>query len=147
MQVLLGADHAGFALKKELIERLHRAGYAVHDMGAHAFDPDDDYPYIAQTVAREVVRVRTARAVLICGSGVGMCIAANRVKGARAVVAHSAREIVLSRLHNGTNILCVSARLMSHKRVWRLVKMWLRAPISQETRHARRRLQIDEGLV
>jgi len=106
LRIALGADHGGYRLKNELASRLVDR-YNISDMGAHSFDPDDDYPDFAELVANEVVSGRVDRGIIICGSGVGACIAANKVPGIRACVCHdtySARQAVE---HDDMNVLCL----------------------------------------
>jgi len=87
LHVALGADHGGFVLKNELLARL-RGQYDISDLGAHKYDPDDDYPDFAEAVAQAVASGKVQRGILVCGSGVGACIAANKVSGVRACLCH-----------------------------------------------------------
>lgn len=110
MRIALGADHAGFALKQYLAQRLRAAGHDVEDLGP---DSDDrvDYPLYGTKVAQAVVSGVAERGVAICGSGIGISIAANRVQGARAALCTSVEMAQLSRQHNDANILVLGARL------------------------------------
>src|SRR3989338_3864167 len=103
--IYLGADHAGFKLKEFVRAHLEKKGYEVYDLGAHELNRRDDYPDFAIKVAREVSESDNERAkgVLCCGSAQGMCIAANKVSGIRAVSATSVREVKLTRTHNNAN--------------------------------------------
>ena len=108
--VAVGADHAGFALKDKLKEELVRKGYSVLDLGTNS-DESVDYPDFATAVARAVAEGKASRGVLVCGTGIGMSIAANRIHGVRAAVVRCAEEAELSRAHNDANILCLGARI------------------------------------
>ena len=109
MTIFIGADHRGFKQKNEIYKLLLKLGYNVIDNGAHNYDEDDDYPIFAFKVAEGVVLKKGSKGILICGSGVGMCIAANKVKGIRAVFANNAKIAKKSRDDNDSNILCLSA--------------------------------------
>ena len=139
MQVALGADHGGFLLKNELSARL-RESYEVLDLGAHTLDPDDDYPDFAEAVARAVASGRTQRGILICGSGVGASIAANKVPGARACVCHDTYSAHQGVEHDDMNVLCLGARVIGLELAAELAAAFLQASFSGGERH-RRRLQ------
>ncbi len=109
--VALGADHAGFALKKEIATRLHDT-YEVLDLGAHKLDPKDDYPDFAEAVARAVASGEVRRGVLVCGSGVGACIAANKVPGVRACLCHDTYSAHQGVQHDDMNVICLGARVI-----------------------------------
>ncbi len=138
LRVVLGADHGGFPLKTKLLPWLEARGYQVLDMGAHSLDPADDYPDFAEAVAQKVASDQGARGLLICGSGVGACIAANKVPGIRASVCqetYSARQGVE---HDDMNILCLGARVTGVELAKELVSAFLNARFSGEERHRRR---------
>ena len=137
LRVALGADHGGFILKNELVTRLKQV-YEVLDVGAHAFDPADDYPDFSEAVARAVASGQAQRGILICGSGVGACIAANKVPGVRACLCHdiySARQGVE---HDDMNVLCLGARVIGLSLAMELARAFLNARFSNEGRHRRR---------
>lgn len=137
LRIALGADHGGYHLKNELASRLADQ-YDISDIGAHSFDPDDDYPDFAELVTREVVSGSAHRGILVCGSGVGACVAANKVPGIRACVCHdtySARQAVE---HDDMNVLCLGARIVGIELSYELVITFLRAAFSGEKRHQRR---------
>ncbi len=137
LRIALGADHGGYHLKNELAFRLADR-YDINDMGAHSFDPDDDYPDIAELVARELFSGNAHRGILVCGSGVGACIAANKVLGSRVCVCHdtySARQAVE---HDDMNVLCLGARIIGIELSYELVSAFLGAVFSGEERHRRR---------
>ncbi len=138
--IFFGADHAGFRLKEHLKKDLTKSGWTVEDL-TPTFVADDDYPAIGRKVAEAVV-ARDALGILVCGTGMGMDIAANRLRGARAVVIRTLREARLSREHNHANILVLGARLMSKKQAETIARVWLKTPYSKEKRHARRVKQL-----
>ncbi len=138
LRVALGADHGGFALKAELCQWLQARGYEVLDLGACTLDPTDDYPDFADAVARSVASSQVDRGILVCGSGVGACIAANKVPGVRACLCqdtYSARQGVE---HDDMNILCLGARIIGVELARELVTAFLGARFTGEERHRRR---------
>jgi ribose 5-phosphate isomerase B len=137
LRIALGADHGGFSLKKELLTWL-RQEYEILDLGAHTLDPIDDYPDFAEAVAREVVSGQAQRGILICGSGVGACVAANKVPGARACLCHDTYSARQGVEHDDMNILCLGARVIGLELAKELVKAFLNASFSGEERHKRR---------
>ncbi len=137
LRVALGADHGGFALKNELVARLRRT-YEIVDLGAHTLDPDDDYPDFAGAVARAVASGQTERGILICGSGVGACIAANKVSGVRACLCHDTYSARQGVEHDDMNILCLGARVIGLELAVELVTAFLKARFSGEERFRRR---------
>jgi ribose 5-phosphate isomerase B len=141
MKVYLGADHAGFKLKEHLKRFLKRKGYAVKDLGAHRLLKADDYPDYAAKVGRAVSRTK-GMGILACGSAEGICIAANKVRGIRAVPVWTLTNARLSREHNDANILCLSGWQLPRKRAERIVLKWLTTPFSGIERHARRIRQV-----
>ena len=136
--VYLGADHAGFDLKNYLKTILKKKGYTVHDMGNTNYDPSDDYPDFAAKVGKAVAKNKNARGILCCGSAEGICIAANKIKGVRAVAVWNLANAKLSREHNDANVLCLSGWQLSKKRAEKITATWLRTPFSKATRHVRR---------
>lgn len=139
----LGADHAGFALKQELAKFLAKQGYKVVDKGAHALQPQDDYPIPAYNVAKAVVANR-GMGILVCGSAEGICIAANKVKGIRAIAAWTLKSAKLSRQHGDANILCLSGWELSPSHAKKIALTWLKTPFSEQERHERRINQIKQ---
>ena len=147
MTIYIGADHAGFALKQELKEWLVHEGYDVQDMGAYKLNSDDDYPDFAAAVGHGVVQHKDSVGIVVCGSAEGVCIAANKVKGIRAVTPRSMKAAELSRAHNNANVLCLAGGhtktpvpeiAMSPEWAQELIKVWLATPFSGEARHVRR---------
>lgn len=135
----IGSDHAGFDLKTHLIEVLRAEGHRVLDLGCPTRDPVD-YPGPAEAVARAVVAGTAARGILICGTGIGMSIAANKVAGARAALVHDPFTAEMARRHNDANVLCLGGRLLAPAYAAHLVACWLGA--SFEARHQARLDQI-----
>jgi ribose 5-phosphate isomerase B len=134
--IALGADHAGFALKESLKAWLAGEGHTVLDLGTHSVEPVD-YPDVAVAVAAAVRAASAERGVLVCGSGVGMAIAANKVAGIRAAVAADAGTARLCREHNDTNVLALGARTTGVEAAVEILTMWLETPFAGG-RHARR---------
>ena len=136
--VALGADHGGFPLKEELLPWMKGQGYEVLDVGAHSFDPSDDYPDFAYAVAQAVASGKAPRGIIICGSGVGACIAANKVPGVRAGICHDTYSAHQGVEHDDMNVLCLGARIIGGALAVELVTAFLNARFSGEERHARR---------
>ena len=136
MKIAIGADHAGFSLKEKLRTRLAGEGHEVVDYGPTT-DASCDYPDFAQPVAREVGAGRTDRGILVCSTGIGMAIAANKVDGVRAAPAQSVDEVHLTREHNDANVLTIGARYLDEERALELVHEFLTTEFAGG-RHARR---------
>ncbi|MFL5342020.1 MAG: ribose 5-phosphate isomerase B [Gemmataceae bacterium] len=136
MKIILGCDHRGFAAKQRLLKLLPTLGHTVTDAGTFT-NETADYPDYAFVVAAAVGQGQQDRGILICGSGIGMCIAANKVKGVRAAPCHDAVTAEMSRRHNNANILCLSADLLGEEMIERIVKLWLETEF-EGGRHARR---------
>jgi ribose 5-phosphate isomerase B len=137
MKIAVGSDHAGFDLKSKLITWLRNAGHAVEDFGTHSLE-SADYPDFARAVGRAVAEGRAERGILICGSGVGTCIAANKIKGVRASVCHdifSARQGVED---DDMNVICLGARVIGRELAERILAVFLAAQFSHLERHERR---------
>ena len=136
MRVAIGADHRGFDVRVKLVELVQRLGHEVIDVGAYTPDAVD-YPDIAAAVAHKVSHGEVDRGILVCGTGLGMCIAANKVHGVRAAPCHDDITAEVSRRHNDLNVLCLSGDLLGEKLADRLVEIWLNTPF-EGGRHARR---------
>ena len=137
MRVAVGADHGGFALKGRLTDALREAGHEVVDLGTHSAEPVD-YPDYARAVGRAVLDGRAQRGVLICGSGAGAAIAANKMHGIRAALAHdtyTARQMVE---HDDVNVCCLGARVVGPELAAEIVTVFVSARFSGEERHVRR---------
>ncbi len=136
-KIYIGADHAGFVLKEKIREWLEHKHVPYIDVGNKKLDPKDDYPDFAAALARKVVAEKSL-GILICGSAQGMCIAANKIKGARAVIPYSLREARLSKEHNNANIICLSGWFAHLHKSKRMIELFLTTGFSQEPRHVRR---------
>jgi len=136
MRIVVGNDHRGYAVRGRLIDLLERLGHEVIDVGSHSPDPVD-YPDVALSAGRRIVDGEADRGILICGTGLGMCIAANKVRGIRAAPAHDELAAEMSRRHNDLNVLCLSADMLGEGHIDRMVGIWLDTPF-EGGRHARR---------
>jgi ribose 5-phosphate isomerase B len=136
MRIAIGADHAGFLLKEKLRQRLVEEGHEMVDYGATS-DASCDYPDFAQPVARDVAQGRSDRGILVCSTGIGMAIAANKVDGVRAAPVRDEDEVHLTREHNDANILTLGARYVDEQRALQLVHVFLDTEFAGG-RHARR---------
>lgn len=139
LRLVIGADHGGYALKNEIVARLTGL-YEITDLGAYAFDSADDYPDYALSVAKAVASGNARRGILVCGSGVGAAIAANKVPGIRAGLCHDTYSAHQGVEHDDMNVLCLGARVIGVELACELVAAFLNAQFSGEERH-RRRLQ------
>jgi len=137
IRVALGADHGGFALKNDLAAQFGDT-YQIVDLGAHTFDSLDDYPDFALAVARAVASGQAERGIIICGSGVGACIAANKVPGVRAGLCHDTYSAHQGVEHDDMNILCLGARIIGVELATEVVANFLKARFTGEERHRRR---------
>lgn len=138
MKIAIGADHAGLLLKETVIMRVAALAHTPVDLGAHDYDATDDYPDFAAAVAREVATGRADRGIVLCGSGVGASIAANKVRGARAAVCHdmySARQGVE---HDDMNVLCIGSRIIGSALADGIAAAFVGAAFTGEERHTRR---------
>jgi ribose 5-phosphate isomerase B len=138
MRVGIAADHGGFGLKVELVTQLRAVGHEIVDFGAHAANPDDDYPDFVVPLARGVAARMVDRGIAICGSGVGASVCANKIPGVRAALIHdhfSARQGVED---DHMNVLCMGGRTVGPAVAWDLVQTFLAAEFSQAERHLRR---------
>lgn len=137
MRIAIGSDHAGFPLKQELASLLSFDGHDVVDLGTYSTDPVD-YPDSAEAVGRAVVEGRAERGVLVCGSGVGASVAANKVRGVRAAICHDAYSARQGVEHDDMNVLVLGGRIVGASLAGELVRAFTGAQYSNEERHARR---------
>ncbi|MFQ6037726.1 MAG: ribose 5-phosphate isomerase B [Candidatus Aminicenantales bacterium] len=137
MKVILGSDHAGYHLKERVKQYLRRRKIAFEDMGTGSPAPAD-YPDFAFRVAEKVARNPSYRGILICGTGAGMTIAANKVKGIRAVAAYDTYSARMSRSDNDTNVLGLRGRFFPYEKARKIISVWLKTPFSGKVRHRRR---------
>jgi len=135
MEIIIGSDHAGFELKNSLKDFLVGRGYNIIDLGTDAED-SCDYPIFAEKVAKKVAESK-GKGILICGTGIGMSIVANKIKGIRAALGYDVESAKLSRQHNDSNILCLGARKISEKDAYEITRIWLSTPF-EGGRHQRR---------
>ncbi len=137
MRIAIGADHGGFDYKKEIIDFLKKNGYEYKDFGT--YDTNScDYPIYAKVVANSVTSGEFDRGILVCGTGIGMSIAANKVKGVRAALCSDTFSAHATREHNDSNVLCLGARAIGDKLALDIVDVWLRTEFSNGERHIRR---------
>lgn len=135
-QIAIGCDHVGFELKTHIIEHLQSKGYGIKDFGTHSTERTD-YPLFAKAVADAVTKGECEKGILVCGTGVGISIAANKVKGVRAVVCSEPYSALLSRQHNDTNILAIGARVVGRDLALMITDIWLGGEF-EGGRHQRR---------
>jgi ribose 5-phosphate isomerase B len=144
MKIYIGADHNGFEYRRALIESLKAAGHDVVDDGDVSLNPDDDFPQFAGKVVANVLAEPDSRGLLICGSGQGMCMAANRYKGIRASLCWNQDEARSARNDDDSNVLCLSSRNTDLKAAEDIVTTWLNTPFANAPRFVRRLKQLDE---
>ncbi len=143
MRIAIGSDHRGFRLKEELRQYLESLGHVVLDKGTGSTE-STDYPDYAFAVAEAVAGRRTQRGILICGTGIGMSMAANRVPGVRAALCNDTRLAGMSRRHNNANVLCIGAGVLTQRQAKRIVSIWL-ATGFDGGRHRRRLAKLDSN--
>lgn len=137
MRIAIGSDHAGFRLKKAVKDHLLNQGLTVEDFGTHD-DKSCDYPDIAKPLAMAVAKGDFERGILICGTGIGMSIQANKIKGIRAALVHDVFSAEATRLHNHSNILTMGGRILGDDLAFKIADVWLNTEFSHEERHQRR---------
>ena len=138
MQVGIAADHGGFSLKERLADLLRQAGHGVTDFGALALEPDDDFPDVVIPLARAVASGEVERGVAVCGSGIGACIAANKVPGVRACLVHDTYGAHQGVEHDDMNLLCLGGAVIGPALAHDVVLAFLAARFAGEERHRRR---------
>ena len=149
MKLFLGADHQGYRLKEKIELYLAKRGYDIEDVGANAFHAEDDFPQFAQLAATKVLGEPAKddpRAILVCGGGLGMCMAANRFNGIRASVVWDSFEAKMTRNDNDSNVLCLPARVLDDEaELWKdVIDTWLITPFANAPRFRRRNAELDE---
>ncbi|MBU0672815.1 MAG: ribose 5-phosphate isomerase B [Candidatus Margulisbacteria bacterium] len=142
MKIAIGADHGGYKLKEIITAYLKRKKFEFKDFGTYS-EESVDYPDYAYPVAEAVARGEYDRGILICGSGVGVCITANKVKGIRAVLVHDTYTAKQSREHGDANVLCLAGRRLSKAQATKIVAVWLKTEFSGDERHLRRIRKIE----
>lgn len=140
--IVMGADHAGYKLKEVLKKELEKSGAIVNDLSPQRI-AGDDYPLVAKKAATFIANDQTQLGVLVCGTGLGMDIAANRLRGVRAVVVRDAKEAVLSREHNHANMLVLGGWITPPTKAKAILRAWINAKPSAAERHVRRVKELD----
>lgn len=146
MDIFIGADHNGFDMKAHIVAALQKSGHTVHDEGDIERDPNDDFPQFAATTvhAMKAHGLDDAKGILICGSGQGMCMAANRFKGIRASLVWDVHEAHAARNDDDSNILCLPARSISNEEAVAITEAWLTTPFAGAARFKRRINEMDK---
>jgi ribose 5-phosphate isomerase B len=144
MKIAIASDHAGYPLKAELVTFLKKLGHEVSDQGTDSCEKPVDYPDFAAKAAREVLAGRAERAIVVCGSGVGACVAANKLKGIRAGLCHDTYSAHQGVEHDDMNVLCLGSRIIGPALAFELVSAFAAARFSNEERHLRRLGKITE---
>ncbi len=143
MKIAIAADHAGFSLKEKLLAVLREKGEEVSDFGTHS-DESTDYPDYAIAVSHQIAQGAAQRGILVCSTGVGMSIAANKIPGIRAALATTPEEVRLTREHNDANVLTIGAKFVTPEYAEELIDIFLTTEFSGGVRHARRLAKIAE---
>lgn len=142
--IYIGADHAGWELKEGLESYLRDEGYNVVDMGNQTLVKDDDYPRFGHAVAKRVVTDEGSHGIVICGNAQGICIVANKVRGARAATGFNAEVARSARTDDNSNILCLPGRHLDFKQAKEIVETWIETAFSGEERYVRRLKEVEE---
>lgn len=143
MKIAIGADHAGFEVKKALVKQLQGMGHQVLDFGTNSTE-SCDYPIFAEKVAKSVSSKESERGIVVCGNGIGMSIVANKVPGVRAALVFTEKMAKETREHNDSNVLSLAGRDLPVETNMKLADIWLKTPFTHEERHARRVHEIEE---
>lgn len=141
-KIAIGSDHGGFNLKEKIKKYLEEKGFEVQDFGTYSTD-SCDYPVYAKAVAKSVAKGENEKGIIVCGSGIGVSIAANKVKGVRAALCHESHSAMLSRLHNNANVLCLGERITGESLALDIVNVWLNSEY-EGGRHQKRIDMLDE---
>jgi ribose 5-phosphate isomerase B len=143
--LFIGADHRGYNLKEEIKKYLNELKMRYEDIGAFSLDPTDDYPDLAKEVALRVSEASEEhRGILLCGSGIGVDIVANKFDGIRSALVWSEKTACSARIDDNTNVLCLPADYLTPEKAKKIVKIWLETPFTREERHYRRIKKIEE---
>ncbi|MBR9682015.1 MAG: RpiB/LacA/LacB family sugar-phosphate isomerase [Candidatus Altiarchaeota archaeon] len=141
--IFIGSDHAGFEMKEAIKWHLENTETPFEDLGAHQFEVEDDYPDIAKVVC-ERIQKEGGKGILVCGTGQGMTIAANKFRGIRASLCWNEATVKVAAEHNDANVIALPGRIISKEEGVKLVKLWLKTSFSKEERHNRRITKIKE---
>lgn len=144
MKIAIASDHAGFKLKEKLKEYLKQEGHEVTDTGPESYDPTDDYPKFTGPAAEMVSKGEVERGIVICDSGIGVDIVANKYPGVRSALVHDEELAKTTRQHNDTNVLALASMFVDEEKAKKITKNWLETPFSGIERHARRIQEIEE---
>jgi ribose 5-phosphate isomerase B len=144
MRIAVGADHGGYPLNERIIEELRAAGHEVEDFGTHDGSRPDDYPDYSRAVGDSVRGGRAEIGIVVCGSGVGASVAANKLKGVRAALCSDTYSAHQSREHDDCNVLCLGARVVGSELAMEIVRAFVNARFTNEERHARRLAKVAE---
>ena len=136
-RIAVAADHAGFPLKEVVINFLQTKGHEVTDLGTHSIDPVD-YPDFAHAIAAAVLSGKVDEGILLCGSGIGACVVANKFPGIRAALCHDTYSARQSREHDDCNVLCMGPRVIGEKLAIEILQTWLKSEFTGEARHVQR---------
>jgi ribose 5-phosphate isomerase B len=137
MKIVIGSDHRGVEIKRRLLDLLRSMGHDVLDIGTEGAE-SCDYPDFANAVGKLVGKGERDRGLLICGTGIGMSMAANKVRGVRAAACQDVLTAEMSRRHNDANVLCLSADLLGEDQMMQMIRIWLETPFEGGGRHSRR---------
>ncbi|MFA5211447.1 MAG: ribose 5-phosphate isomerase B [Patescibacteria group bacterium] len=142
-KIYIASDHAGYRLKKRLIRFItNELKLELVDLGPEKYNKDDDYPDYAVKVCQKILKEKT-RGILICGTGIGMCITANKIKGIRAALVTNIKMAEAAAKHNNANCLCLGGKILSEDFAMAIIKTWLKTEYKKETRHERRLKKIE----
>jgi len=144
MKIAAGADHGGYAVKEAVVRRLRQQGHEVIDVGTDNDEVSVDYPVYGHKVAAMVASGEVERGLLACGTGLGICMAANHHAGVRAADCFTPYLAEMARRHNDANVLCLGGRVLSEDEAWAITEVWMTTPF-EGGRHARRTALIDGG--
>jgi ribose 5-phosphate isomerase B len=144
VKIAAGADHAGYTVKQAVVRHLRSQGHQVVDVGTDSAETSVDYPTFAHHVAALVADGAVERGLLVCGTGLGVCMAANRHPGVRAAACDTTYLAEMSRRHNDANVLCLAGRLLSADEAWAITEVWMTTPF-EAGRHDHRVALIDAG--
>lgn len=144
MRIAIAADHGGFPLNERVIEELRAGGHEIEDFGTHDGTKPDDYPDYALAVGRAVQTGQAEIGIIICGSGVGACVAANKLRGVRAALCGDTYSAHQSREHDDCNVLCLGARVVGRELALEIMRSFVAARFTAEERHLRRLAKVKE---
>ncbi len=144
MKIAIASDHGGFELKGFLVDLLRDEGFEVVDLGNHVYDKSDDYPDFADALAKAVAGGKAERGIVICGSGVGACVAANKTKGVRAAICHDTYSAHQGVEHDNMNVLCLGARIIGNELAKELVLAFVNAKYIDGERFSRRLKKLED---